>query len=280
MLQERDEVWLFDCGEATQHQILHSTIKPRKIAKIFITHSHGDHIFGLPGLLSSRSFQEGTKPVEIYGPTGLKEFIEMSLQVSQTHLQYDVVFRPIEQEMIFEDDQLSIQCINLKHGVPSHGFIIEEKESIGHLLPDKLKALGVKPGPIYQDIKNNEVITLSDGTVVYRDDVTGPPIPGRKVAILGDTHATEDIIPYIRQADVFVHEGTFIEDDNDLAKKYFHSTSVEAAQIAQKAEVKQLILNHISSRYQSNDLDEELLNLKDIFPNVMYAQDFFTYAIK
>ncbi len=114
---------------------------------------HGDHIYGLPGLLSSRSFQEGTSPVEIYGPPRLKEFIELSLKVSETRLKYDLIFRSINENILFEDQHIQVSSIRLKHGVPSFGFLIQEKDSVGPLIPEKLKERGIKPGPIYQEIK-------------------------------------------------------------------------------------------------------------------------------
>lgn len=280
MLQERDEVWLFDCGEATQHQILQSTIKPRKISKIFITHMHGDHIYGLPGLLSSRSFQEGTSPVEIYGPPRLKEFIEISLNVSETKLRYDLYFKSVDQNLLYEDEHLSVSSIPLKHGVKSYGYIIKEKESVGPLIPEKLRELDLKPGPIYQQIKNNEKVSLSDGTMIYRDDVTGDPIPGRKISILGDTHASDEVIEHVRNSDLLVHEATFTNQDQTLAKQYYHSTSLEAAQIAKAANVNQLILNHVSSRYIGEDLQRELKEIRKIFPNTTYAEDLSSYVIK
>ncbi|MGP4072406.1 ribonuclease Z [Piscibacillus sp. B03] len=280
MLQERDEVWLFDCGEATQHQILQSTIKPRKISKIFITHMHGDHIYGLPGLLSSRSFQEGTSPVEIYGPPRLKEFIEISLNVSETKLRYDLYFKSVDQNLLYEDGLLSVSSIPLKHGVKSYGYIINEKESVGPLIPEKLRELDIKPGPIYQQIKNNEKISLPDGTMIYRDDVTGDPIPGRKISILGDTHASDDVIEHVRNSDLLVHEATFTNQDQSLAKQYYHSTSLEAAQIAKAANVNKLILNHVSSRYVGEDLQRELKEIRKIFPNTTYAEDLSSYVIK
>ncbi|RPF55699.1 ribonuclease Z [Aquisalibacillus elongatus] len=280
MLQQRDEVWLFDCGEATQHQILHSKIKPRKISKIFITHMHGDHIFGLPGLLSSRSFQEGTTPLEIYGPPRLKEFIELSLKVSETHLKYPIVFKSIDSNILFEDEHVIVKSLRLKHGVPSYGFIIEEKDSVGHLLPNKLKELGIKPGPIYQDIKNHEKITLPDGQTIYREDVTGPIIKGKKVSILGDTLPTEEIIESIYDSDLLIHEATFTDEDRALAKDYNHSTSIQAAELAKKANVKQLILNHVSSRYQDHDLEKELDKVNDVLPNTIYAKDLYTYTVQ
>jgi len=279
MLQERNEVWLFDCGEATQHQILNTTIKPRKIAKIFITHMHGDHIFGLPGLLSSRSFQEGKLPVEIYGPESVKTYVETALKTSQTHLQYKINFKDVKEGILFEDDQLKVSAIKLKHGVPSYGYIIEQHDSIGPLLPEKLKERGVMPGPTYQLIKENEKIKLDDGTVIIRDEVTGPPIKGKKIAILGDTLPVQSIVEQIKHADVLIHEGTFKHEDEKLAKDYYHSTAVQAAEIAKQAHVKQLLLTHVSSRYHQDDLIEELNIVKRIFPQTEFAHDFYTFTV-
>lgn len=153
LLEERGAIWLFDCGEATQHQILHTSIKPRRIEKIFITHLHGDHIYGLPGLLSSRSFQGGDTEVVLYGPKGLKEFINISLSVSQTFLSYPLKIVEIEEGVIFDDDQFTVEARLLDHGIPSYGYRIIEKDRPGTLLADKLIKAGIKPGPIYKKIK-------------------------------------------------------------------------------------------------------------------------------
>ncbi|WP_188206086.1 ribonuclease Z [Alkalibacillus aidingensis] len=279
MLQERDEVWLFDCGEATQHQIMHTTIKPRKITKIFITHLHGDHIFGLPGLLSSRSFQDGTTPVHIYGPQGIKAFVETSFSVSSTQLKYPIYYHELTEGLVFDDEQISVDAKKLAHGVPSYGFLIREKDQIGRLIPEKLKKKGVKPGPIYQDIKANERMTLSDGTVIIRDEVTGPPIPGRKVAIMGDTLPKSDLADFVKEVDVLIHEATFTHQDKELAQQYNHSTSEDAAKIAKQAQVEQLLLTHISSRYHSKDLEQELKHIKTIFNETLFAFDFDNYTI-
>ncbi|PKR78919.1 ribonuclease Z [Halalkalibacillus sediminis] len=280
MLQERDEVWLFDCGEATQHQLLSSTIKPRKISKIFITHMHGDHIFGLPGLLSSRSFQNGTESIQIFGPKGLKKFLETSLETSHTRLKYDIEFVELNEGMIFEDEHLSVSCFTLIHGVPSYGFVIQERDSIGHLLPEKLKEKGIHPGPIYQEIKKQEVTVLPDGTHVHRDEVTGPPIKGRKIVICGDTKPTKDIVQQAKDADVLVHEATFTNKDLQLAEDYNHSSSHEVVRLASLANVSQLLLTHLSSRYNQSDLEQELNQLKSIFHSVQYAYDSFKYEVK
>ncbi|MET3682402.1 ribonuclease Z [Alkalibacillus flavidus] len=280
MHQERDEIWLFDCGEATQHQILKTTIKPRKITKIFITHLHGDHIFGLPGLLSSRSFQDGTTPLEIYGPNGIQTFVETALSLSQTHLKYPIQYYDLQDGTIFQDDTIKVDTMQVIHGVPSYGFTIQEADKTGHLLPEKLKAFGIQPGPLYERIKREERITLQDGTVIERDQVTGPTIFGRKLAIIGDTLPFDNVSDFVKDADVLIHEATFIDADESLANQYNHSTSVQAAQIARDANVKQLWLNHISSRYVPQDLKHELSKLTSIHPSVRYVSDFDSIPVE
>src|SRR5690625_16166 len=180
LLQELNSIWLFDCGEATQHQILHTSIKPRKVNKIFITHMHGDHIFGLPGLLSSRSFQGGSDQLTVYGPPGIKKYIETSLEVSGTHLTYPLSIIEVEEDgLLFDEDLFSVYCKKLNHGIPSYGYRIVEKDKPGELLVEKLKAMGVAPGPIYQQIKENAVVTTEDGTKLIRENFLGPNKKGR-----------------------------------------------------------------------------------------------------
>lgn len=175
LLDERNSVWLFDCGEATQHQILQSTLKPRKIEKIFISHMHGDHIFGLPGLLSSRGFQGGTEPITIYGPVGIKGYVTSSLKYSSTRLSYPLHFVEFKEPgIIFEDHQFKVTVGKLKHGIPSYGFRIEEADHEGTLDAGKLKTLGISPGPIYGRIKNKEIVELEDGRIIDGNDFVGP----------------------------------------------------------------------------------------------------------
>ncbi len=145
MLEERRSVWLFDCGEATQHQILHTTIKPRKIEKIFITHMHGDHVYGLPGLLGSRSFQGGEDELTVYGPKGIKAFIETSLAVTKTHLTYPLAIQEIEEGIVFEDDQFIVTAVSVIHGVEAFGYRVQEKDVPGSLKADVLKEMNIRP---------------------------------------------------------------------------------------------------------------------------------------
>ncbi|MFG6114430.1 ribonuclease Z [Halobacillus sp. MO56] len=279
MLQERQSTWLFDCGESTQHQILRTNIRPRRIEKIFITHLHGDHIYGLPGLLSSRSFQGGETPCTIYGPKGLKEYVETALRVSGTRLPYPLEIIEVTEGVIYEDDGLQVKSIRLEHGLESFGYIIQEKDQPGELLPERLKEAGVSPGPIYQRIKQNEATELSDGRVIQRVDFIGPSKRGRKIAILGDTRYLESLADDLKHADILVHEATFAGADEQLAYDYFHSTNRQAAQLAKLADAKQLILSHISSRYQGEEAEELLREAREIFPNTVIAHDFYEHPV-
>ncbi|MFD2045935.1 ribonuclease Z [Ornithinibacillus salinisoli] len=279
LLHEINSIWLFDCGEATQHQILHTSIKPRKINKIFITHLHGDHIFGIPGLLSSRSFQGGDDLLTIYGPLGIKKYIETSLDISGTHLTYPISIVEIEEGKLFSDDNFTVYCQKLEHGLPSYGFRIEEKDKPGELLVEKLLAKGIKPGPLYQQIKENDYVVTSDGEQIMRKDFIGPNKPGRIISILGDTRSTEKNSTFVKNSDLLVHEATFDHDKSDLAKKYYHSTTTQAALLAKESSIKELVLTHISSRFQQDDSYKLLQEAQDIFPNTHIASDFYERKI-
>ncbi|WJP99408.1 ribonuclease Z [Geobacillus stearothermophilus] len=279
LLGERGATWLFDCGEATQHQILHTAIRPRRIEHIFITHLHGDHLFGLPGLLGSRSFQSGETPLTVFGPKGIRAFVETALSVSGTRLRYELNIAEIEEGVIFDDERFQVIAKRLDHGMPSYGFRVVEKDLPGPLLVDRLQALGVRPGPIYQEIKQGKTVVLDDGTVIDGREFVGPPQKGRIVAVLGDTRFCEAAIELARDADVVVHEATFAAAEQRLAHDYFHSTTTDAAEVARRAGAKRLILTHISSRYQGEAALRLVAEARKVFPNTDLAADFASFSI-
>ncbi|APB31657.1 ribonuclease Z [Vagococcus teuberi] len=280
LLDERNEVWLFDCGEGTQQQILNTTIRPRKIAKIFVTHLHGDHILGLPGLISSRSFQGGTDKLEIYGPKGIKDYIELSLKISDTHLKYPIKFIEIEKEgLIFDDKTFSVYCDYLDHRIECFGYRVVEKDYPGELNVQKLRDENVMPGPIYKKIKDGEIVTLEDGRTIDGKDYLGPDIKGRVVTILGDTRTHPNCYTLAEGADVLVHESTFSASEGKLARNYYHSTSLQAATVAKKANAKQLFLTHISARYLGRQALELQTEAQTVFKNSTIVKDFDVFDI-
>lgn len=280
LLDERNSVWLFDCGEGTQHQILRTTLKPRKIEKIFITHMHGDHIYGLPGLLSSRGFQGGTEPITIYGPKGIKGYVLSSLRYSGTRLNYPIHFVEFEKPgVIFQDHQFKVEIKKLQHGLPSYGFRIEETDHEGTLDAQKLKELNVPSGPIYGRLKNKEKIELEDGRILDGKDFVGPDLKGRIITILGDTIKHPNSVLLAENADILIHEGTFAPGEDELAREYNHSTTLQAAEIAKEARVKKLLLTHFSARYLYKDLKEIELETRRVFSKAYVMKDFEEVSI-
>ena len=274
LLDEINEVWLFDCGEATQQQILNTNIRPGKIKKIFITHMHGDHIFGLPGLLSSRSFQGGDEELELYGPAGVEAFVKTALQVSQTRLSYPIKYIEVKEGTVFKDKQFSVECRLLDHGIDSYGYRVVEADHEGTLQVEKLEELGVPAGPVYGQIKQGKTVTLKDGRVIDGKDFIGKKKRGRIVTIFGDTRYTPVSLELAKNSDVMVHESTFKRDEEKMARAYYHSTTKQAARIAKQAHAKQLVLTHISARYLAKDVQELEKEAQDVFRNTKIAKDF------
>lgn len=280
LLAERNEIWLFDVGEATQHQILRTNIRPRKITKIFITHLHGDHLYGLPGLVASRSFQGGDTPLTIYGPVGVKDFLETALRVSDTHLSYPIHFVELTRGgKIFDDATFTVNAATLDHRIQSFGYRVTEKPHPGELLVDALRAAQVPSGPLYGQLKAGHDVTLADGRLIHAADYVAAPQPGRIVTILGDTRKTPNAVKLAMDADVLVHESTFGAHEAKLAKRYYHSTSQTAAETARQAHVGLLLLTHISARYLGPAAHQLEVEARSVFPHTKLVHDLETVDI-
>lgn len=274
MLDERRALWLFDCGEGTQHQILSSPLKLSKLEKIFITHLHGDHVFGLPGLLSSRAYQGGTTPLTVYGPPGTERMITTVMELSQSRINYELKIVEHTGGLLFEDESFIVESALLEHRIDSYGYRITEKDRPGSLDQAKLAEYGLKPGPLFGRLKRGETITLDDGRAVRPEDVLGAPKRGKVITILGDTRPCANVLPLAKQADVLVHEATFMDDLADTAHEYYHSTAKQAAEAARAADVGELIMTHFSSRYKDDEQLQPLLDeAKAVFPNSRLANE-------
>lgn len=279
LVGERGTIWMFDCGEGTQHQILRSPIKLSRLEKLFITHLHGDHLYGLPGLLTSRSYHGGETPLSLYGPPGLRQYVEMTLSISQARLEYPLEIEEIGEGVVFEDDQFVVEAALLDHRIDSYGYRVTEKDQPGKLLADKLAALGIPAGPLYARLKKGEDVTTSDGRLLRSRDFTGAPVKGRVIVILGDTRVCDASRRLSRDADVLVHEATYDAGLQEQAHKYYHSTTEQAAEAARDCGVRHLILTHFSSRYRLEETEELIEAVRPIMPNVYAAKDLWSFPV-
>lgn len=280
LIQMQRGVWLFDCGEATQHQLMRSPFSSRQIEKIFISHLHGDHVFGLPGIISSRSFQGAKTPLTIYGPEGIRQLIEINLEISHTHLEYDLNIVEVDEGELFEDEKFVVCCRRLNHVIPSFGYRIAEKQKQGALNTAALQADGVLPGPIYTQLKRGRTVTLPDGRRIDGLQYILPSKAGRIVALVGDTRYCLASVLLAENANLLLHESTFIEADRKAADRWGHSCSCDAATVAKKAKAKQLVLSHISARYDNAQLKRMLEEANIIFPASLIAYDFLRIAVE
>lgn len=273
VLEIKGHLFLIDCGEGTQVQLRKNKIKFSRINHIFISHLHGDHFFGLPGLISTFRLLGRDKEMHIYGPKGIKEAITLLLKLGDSWTNYLLIFHELtskETELIYEDDKVSVETIPLNHRVYTNGFLFKEK-----LGERKLDIEAVEKHKIdtssYQNIKNGKDVTLDNGAVIANDELTFDPPKPKAYAYCSDTAYKPEIIPQIKGSDVLYHESTFLDSEEHLSGKTKHATAKEAAAIAKAADVGTLILGHYSTRYKSIELFKE--EAQTIFENVELADD-------
>jgi ribonuclease Z len=267
-----NETLLFDCGEGTQRQLIRSGTSYMKINRIFITHYHGDHFLGLPGLFQTMSLAERTEPLHIYGPKGVEEVLENLLVLCRNELSYEIVPKRINSGAICETDIYSVEAVNVEHSALTFGLVFEEKKGREFIL-EKALELGLKPGPVFSRLKSGEEVVVN-GETISPDDVLGEKKPCKRIVYSSDTRPCENIVNISKDA-ILIHDSTFDDTLRDQAYETTHSTCGEAAEVAKKGGAKKLILTHISPRY--NDPSLLLSQAKPIFKETMVAKDLLRF---
>ena len=268
-----ERCFLIDCGEGTQVQLRKAKAKFSKINHIFISHLHGDHVFGLPGLISSFRLLGRETPLHVYGPKGIKEMMETIFRITETHQGFEVVFHELsskKSEKVFEDNRIEVFTIPLDHRIYCNGYLFKEKPKERHLNMQEISKYPEIEICDYHNLKRGKDIQLSDGYILKNENLTKPAEPSVSYAFCSDTRYLESIIPIIKNVDVLYHEATFLHDLKKMADYTGHTTALEAAKIARKANVKKLILGHFSNRY--NDLSVFLNEACEVFPETYLPQ--------
>ena len=286
-LPQRSELWLFDCGEGTQHQFLRSELRLSQLRRVFVTHMHGDHVFGLPGLLASLGLAGNSSGVDLYGPEALEAYLQGVLRTSSTRIGYPITVHRVKEaaqqgQLVLEDDDIIVRATPLTHRVPAYAYRIDQKPRTGRFDIDKARALKIPPGPVYAQLKQGRTVTLEDGRRIDGRELCGPDRPGVSIVYCTDTVFCEAAVELARGADLLIHEATFSHAEAEMAFQRQHSTSTMAAQTAAEAGVKQLALTHLSPRYAPGNAvtpDDLLHEAQAIFPNTLLAKDFLTLDI-
>jgi ribonuclease Z len=277
-VRRKGELILFDCGEGLQRQMIRASVGFHRRTKVFITHMHGDHLLGLPGLFQTMSLLDREKELEIYGPRGLKAFVEAIRQTVQFTLTFPIELHEIvDYGIVCDEKEYQVRAISAAHAIPALAFALTEKPRPGEFYPDKARSLGVPEGPLWSRLQHGSTVQLSDGRLVKPAEVLGPPRPGRKIVYTGDTRPSKEITVLANDADLLIHDATFDDELLDRAEEDGHSTPSQAAEVAKKAKVKRLVLTHISARYK--DSRRLLEQAKKIFPHAEIAEDFMKIDI-
>ncbi len=267
----RGKIILFDCGEGTQTQLKHAKLSPQQIIEVFISHLHGDHVLGLPGLLSTMAMLNRSKPLTVYGPIGIKKFIEVTLELTKAQLEFDLTTNEVEEGTISRQPQYRVDCLPALHSIPSLSFILRMADKPGKFDVSKAQKLGIPSGPLRKRLQQGTPVKDLTGKTIYPEDVIGPSQKGIIIAYSGDSAPNPKFAAKAMKAQLLIHDATFSDAHIDKAAEFLHSTASQAAQIAVQAKATQLALVHISPRYIASTEHEN--EAKIIFPRSFAPND-------
>ncbi len=282
LLRREGDLLLFDCGEATQISLKKLNLKWKSISTIFISHTHADHVTGLPGILMLSSQVDRTEPLYIIGPPKIKEFVETSIKVLDMYINYEIIVKEItEPGIVLQGDSYKVEAFQLEHTKPCFGYKLTENPRPGIFHPEKAQELGIPMGAQWSELQHGQTITLADGRSVTPDMVLGSPRKGRKFSFVTDTLALPTIAEEVKDSDLFICEGMFEDELAESAHEKKHMTALEAARIASEAGgIKQMGLIHYSPRYTDKELTLLLDQAQEVFPDTFLTRDGQTILLK
>jgi len=277
VLQTDNDSFLIDCGEGTQTQLTKYKIRRSKITAIFISHLHGDHYFGLIGLITSMSLLGRTQPLNIYGPTALEQIINLQLSVADTTLSFPISFYSLtEEKVIFDNNKITIECFIVQHCIECWGFLFNEKKKPRKVDADRARSYEI-PEAYFGKLQQGEDYVTKRGTIIPNVEVTVAATKAKRYAYCADTIFDKDLVPKIKEVDVLYHEATYLKDLEERAASRYHSTTHQAATIAKLGDVKKLIIGHFSSKYET--VDDFLKEAKEVFENTELGLEGICYRI-
>ena len=276
-LEREGEILMFDAGEAAQISYLKSGLGWNKKMKIFVTHLHGDHCIGILGILQTMTMQHRTEPLEIYGPSGIEEFISANIKVLNFGLSFPVLISKVNEGMIFDSKAYSVYACKANHSITAYSYLFEEKDKPGRFNLEKAKELGIPEGHLWKKLQDGNNIEV-DGKIIKPNQVLGERRMGKKIGISGDTMPTKNLEEFFKNCDYLVFDSTFLDEIKEKAAETCHSTAKQAAVLSKNANVKNLILTHFSARYR--DEVRHMDEAKEIHDSVITAKDLLEITIK
>jgi ribonuclease Z len=269
---------LFDCGEGTQLQLRKANLRHGRLSRVFITHMHGDHVIGIMGLLMTMELSGRERPIDLYGPAALADYVTTSARLLSTGFRYPIIFHEVGPGIICQTETYTIECLPLHHRIPTYGYALQERDKPGRFDVARAEALGIPKGPLYGRLQKGASVSLADGRTVHSREVLGPPRRGRRLAYCLDTRPCPEAASLARDADLLLYDSTLAPGAEVEAAEKGHSTSRQAAVLAKEAGVKRLVLTHISSRY--TDTRQLLTGLEGLHDDIVVARDLMALCVE